>query len=426
MPNQQAIKRIGSDLDSAGKGGPRVHYRMRDWLISRQRYWGAPIPIIHCPACGEVAVPEDQLPVLLPEMRNFEPDGSGRSPLGRAPEFVNTACPQCGEPAQRETDTMGGFACSSWYFLRYSSPHYHQGPFEPQAVRYWAPVDLYVGGAEHAVLHLLYARFWTKVMADAGLISFREPFSKLRNQGQLLAPDGRRMSKSMGNVITPDEMIEAYSADALRIYEMFMAPFDQDVTWRPEGIQGAWRFVNRVWTLVGETYSGSGGSKGEDPLLEQLRHKTIRRVGERIETFRLNTMVSALMEFVNVLADRQRSGQWQTAAFHRSLETLMILLAPGAPHIADELWRLTGHKDSVHCQAWPTWDVDLARDEIVQIPVQVNGRLRDVVEVPAEAEQEQVLEVALACLKVQQHIGEKAIRQVFFVAGKTLNIVLEK
>ena len=321
---------------------------------------------------------------------------------------------------------MGGFACSSWYFLRFPSPHYDQAPFEPEALRYWAPVDLYVGGAEHAVLHLLYARFWTKVIADAGLIDFREPFSTLRNQGQLLGPDGRRMSKSQGNVITPDEMVSAYSADALRIYEMFMAPFDQDIAWRPEGIQGAWRFLNRVWSLVGETYAGARSSKGEDVALEQLRHKTIRRVGERIEGFRLNTMVSALMEFVNALSERQRSGAWRSATFQRALETLMILLAPGAPHMAEELWQLTGQRGSVHRQPWPAWDAELAQDEILQLPVQVNGRLRQVIELPADASQEEALEAAQQSVKVQQHIAGRVIHQVIFVPGKMLNLVLEK
>jgi leucyl-tRNA synthetase len=423
LSSEEGAQRIAADLQNLEMGGPTVTYRMRDWLISRQRYWGTPIPIIHCPSCGEVAVPEDELPVLLPPMDNFQPDGSGRSPLARLPEFVNTTCPQCGSQAQRETDTMGGFACSSWYFLRFTSPRYHQGPFDPQAMRYWMPVDLYVGGAEHAVLHLLYARFWTKALADEGLLPFREPFSSLRNQGQLLGPDGSRMSKSRGNVITPDSMVQTYGADALRIYEMFMAPFDQDIAWSTEGINGARRFLNRVWTLYGETYAASAAGSGEDLELARLLHKTIRRIDERIEGFRFNTMVSALMEFANALGERQRTNNWHTATFHQSLERFMILLAPAAPHIADELWQLTGHTGSAHQQTWPTWDADLARDETLQIPVQIDGRLRGVVELSKDAGPEEALEAALAQPRVQQHLNERRVARSIYVPGKVLNIV---
>ncbi|MEW5868739.1 MAG: leucine--tRNA ligase [Chloroflexota bacterium] len=423
LDNREGIRRVCADLQARQAGGPQVNYRMRDWLISRQRYWGTPIPIVHCPDCGEVAVPEEQLPVLLPKMDNFQPDGSGRSPLARLPEFVNTTCPQCGGPAQRETDTMGGFACSSWYFLRFTSPHYHSGPFEPQAMRYWMPVDLYVGGAEHAVLHLLYSRFWTKVIADAGLLPFREPFARLLNQGQLLGADGLRMSKSRGNVVTPDSMVETYGADALRVYEMFMAPFEQDIAWSAEGINGAWRFLKRVWTLYGELYDASQMAEGEDPELLRLVHKTIRHVGERIEGFRFNTMVSALMEFVNALTERQRNDGWKTATFHQALETLMVLLAPAAPHITDELWQLTGHSGSVHQQAWPAWSAELGRDEIVGIPVQIDGRLRAVIEVGRDAAQEEVQALALAHPKVQTSLDGRRVVKVIYAPGKALSIV---
>ncbi|MGE5224188.1 MAG: class I tRNA ligase family protein, partial [Omnitrophica WOR_2 bacterium] len=274
-PGDRAISEVIRWLEAHGLGKPALNYRMRDWLISRQRYWGSPIPILYCERCGEVPVPEDQLPVLLPPMKNFEPDGSGRSPLARLPEFINTSCPKCGGPAKRETDTMGGFADSSWYFLRFTNIHYGNptsGPIDPVAVPYWMPVDLYVGGAEHAVLHLLYSRFWTKVMADAGLVTFREPFARLLNQGQLMGPDGRRMSKSRGNVITPDSMVETYGADALRVYELFMAPFDQDIGWSTEGINGARRFINRVWTLYGSAYFGKWEPEDTDPEFKRLIH----------------------------------------------------------------------------------------------------------------------------------------------------------
>jgi len=422
LPNDEATRQITEFIERQGFGHRRVNYRMRDWLISRQRYWGTPIPIVHCDDCGEVPVPEDQLPVLLPETDDFQPDGSGRSPLARIPEFVNTTCPRCHGPARRETDTMGGFACSSWYFLRFTSPHDDREPFDPDAGRYWMPVDLYVGGAEHAVLHLLYARFWTHVMADAGLIPFREPFAKLLNQGQMLGPDGARMSKSRGNVITPDNVVAEYGADALRLYVMFIAPFDQDIAWNTEGITGSRRFLNRVWNLYADTYF-DGQALGSDPDLQRMLHKTIRRTGERIEAFRFNTMVSGLMEFVNALLERQRGAAWHTSDFHQSLETLLLLLAPAAPHIAEELWQLTGHVGSVHRQPWPAWDPEMARDEVVQIAVQVNGKVRDVIDVSVEAEQAEVQERALASSRVCQHLEGKSIDKVFYVPGRILNIV---
>jgi len=426
LTSQVGRQRIENALLERGLGGPKVNYRMRDWLISRQRYWGAPIPIIYCPACGAQPVPEEELPVLLPQMENFTTDGSGRSPLARLPKFVHTACPQCGFPAERETDTMGGFACSSWYFLRFTSPHDDQGPFDPAAIRYWMPVDLYVGGAEHAVLHLLYARFWTKALADAGLLPFREPFAKLANQGQLLGADGFRMSKSRGNVKTPDSIVEASSADALRVYEMFMAPFEQDIAWSTEGINGAWRFLNRVWNLYGQTYFQGQDSLGEDPELQRMLHQTIRNVGERIELFRLNTMLSALMEFINLLYDRLRSGEWKTATFHQALEAFLLLLAPAAPHMAEEIWQRTGHTGSIHRQNWPAWDAELARAEMIQLPVQVNGKLRAILEISAEADAEQVQQAALSLPRLQPFLAAQQIEKLIYVSGKALNIVTKR
>lgn len=426
VPNEEGAERVAEYLLSNGLGRHKVQYRMRDWLISRQRYWGAPIPIVYCDRCGETPLPEEQLPVLLPYTDDFKPDGSGLSALARLPQFVNTRCPRCSEPARRETDTMGGFACSSWYFLRFTSPHYDKGPFEPEAMRYWMPVDLYVGGAEHATLHLLYARFWTKVLADIGLLPFREPFARLLNQGQLIAPDGSRMSKSRGNVITPDSVVETHGADALRVYELFMAPFEQDVDWSTEGINGAVRFLNRIWNLYKEAYFESAGETGQDGDLERLLHKTIRIVTERIEGLRFNTMVSALMEFTNELSSRQRRGGWRTHTFHSSLETLMILLAPAAPHIAEELWRLTGREDSVHRQAWPGWDEALAYDEVIQVGVQVNGRLREVIEVTGHTDRDEVERLALAQPKVEQHLKGRQIAKVIYVPGRILNITTQK
>jgi leucyl-tRNA synthetase len=423
LTSGQGAEAIRLELERRHLGRSIVNYRMRDWLISRQRYWGTPIPIVYCQDCGEVPLEDKDLPVLLPEMEDFQPDGSGRSPLARLPDFVNTTCPRCGGPARRETDTMGGFADSSWYFLRFTSPHYDQGPFEPSAMNYWMPVDLYVGGAEHAVLHLLYARFWTKVMADAGLFSFREPFSKLMNQGQLLAPDGARMSKSRGNVITPDEMVARYGADALRVYELFMAPFEQDISWNPNGISGALRFLNRVWKLYEKTFAASTAFQGEDSELERLMHQAIQQVSERIESFRLNTMVSAIMEFVNAIYARQRAGTWRTVVYHQALETLLVLLSPAAPHITEEIWQITGHPGSVHEQPWPVWDRELTSHEMLQIPVQINGKVRDVMDVARSASAGEIREMALSRPRIQSFLQGQEIVRVFYVPAKILSVV---
>jgi len=426
LPTQLAIRQIGNSLEQISAGRRAVQYRMRDWLISRQRYWGTPIPIVYCPSCGTQPVPEDQLPVRLPDMKDFLPDGRGRSPLARVEEFVHTICPVCGEPAKRETDTMGGFACSSWYYLRFCSPDFHKGPFDPTEMQYWMPVDLYVGGAEHAVLHLLYARFWTKVMVDEGLVPFREPFSRLLSQGQMIGLDGQRMAKSRGNVVTPDKVVEAYGADALRVYELFMAPFDQDVDWSNEGITGSWRFLNKVWYLFRETYYESEHSGQVDAELEQRLHRTIREVTERIQNLRFNTMISVLMEFVNFLAENQKQDTHRTSTFHHALEVVLILLAPTAPHICEELWHLTNHDGSIHQHAWPEWDPEKARDEFIQVAVQVNGRLRGVVEVVVGADRDEVIEIARSLAKVSQYVAENAIADYIYVPGKILNIITAK
>ena len=425
------IRAVTEHVQHQGIGEHKITYRMRDWLISRQKYWGAPIPIVYCDRCGEVPVPEEQLPVLLPDIdpKDMAPIGDARSPLARVPAWVNTTCPSCGGPAQRETDTMGGFACSSWYFLRFTSPDYHDGPFDPERMRFWMPVDLYVGGKEHATMHLLYARFWYKVMYDAGLgVPGVEPFAKYRSQGQLLAPDGRRMSKSRGNVITPDEMVERYGADSLRLFELFMAPFDQDALWSDEGINGQRRFLGRVWNLVHETYAAAAGRRFEAPdeELTRLRHKTVKRVTGDIEQFRFNTMVAALMEFTNALSERYREGRWQTRAYQDAVETLLLLLAPPAPHIAEELWLRTGHEGSVHQQPWPAWDEALTRDEVVTVVVQVNGRVRDRIELAADADEAAAQAAALARPRIQEFVTNPAAAKVIYVKGRLLNIVTGK
>ena len=321
---------------------------------------------------------------------------------------------------------MGGFACSSWYFLRFASPHEDAAAFDPGAVRYWLPVDLYVGGAEHAVLHLLYARFWTKVMYDSGLIDFDEPFTKLLNQGQLMGLDGQRMSKSRGNVITPDKIAETYGTDALRVYVMFMAPFDQDVNWSMEGINGSRRFLNRLRLLYKETFTASKAAPGADPELERLLHRVIRGVSERMESLRFNTMIALIMEFTNTLAERQRRDAWRTRTFHQALDTLLLLIAPSVPHIAEELWQLTGHNGSIHLAAWPTWDAELARQEMIQVAIQVNGKLRDVMEVAEELDQEEVIALARTQIRLLEALWGKRVARVVYVPGKIINFVVSK
>jgi leucyl-tRNA synthetase len=434
LQSKTAVECISDYLEEAGRGCRTLNYRMRDWLISRQRYWGTPIPIIHCPVCGEIPVPESDLPVMLPKMEDFTPDGSGRSPLDRVPEFVHVNCPRCGGSAQRETDTMGGFACSSWYFLRFTSPHYHEGPFDVEAMEYWMPVDLYVGGTEHAVLHLLYARFWTKMLADEGLLPFREPFTRLVNQGQLHGPDGRRMSKSRGNVVTPDEIVAVYGADALRVYSLFMAPFEQSVDWNTDGINGARRFLNRVWQLFVSTWDevtqhqesqtmAVHGLWTSDPELERVLHSTIQVVTERVATFRFNTMISALMEFVNVLYERIKADRWRTSVFQECLETLLIMLAPVAPYIAEELWTITGHDFSVHQQNWPKYNPEMTHVETIEIPVQINGKMRSTIGIDAQSTESKVLQNLLGKPDIQKYLEGQEITRVVYVPGKILNVI---
>jgi leucyl-tRNA synthetase len=433
QPSARAWQGIANMMESAGYGRRTVQYRMRDWLISRQRYWGAPIPMVHCPACGPQPVPEADLPVLLPHMPDYLPRGDGRSPLANLPEFVHTHCPACGGPARRETDTMGGFACSSWYFLRFADPWYERGPFNPEAIRRWLPVDLYVGGAEHAVMHLLYARFWTKVLADAGMLHFREPFPRLRSQGIVHAADGKRMSKSRGNVVTPDEVVARYGADVLRIHLLFMAPFERNVNWDEEGIAGAERFLQRVWRLCGSTpTSGAAvdGATSEENALRRRLHKTIQKVTDDIEALKFNTALAALMEFSNALA-AHRNAWGATPAFQESSGVLIRLLAPFAPHVAEELWemRQTGPQidrngpTSVHRQPWPTYDPALAVDETITLVIQVNGKVRDRIQVPAGITEPEARRQALSSEKVQRHLDGNPPRQVIVVPGTLVNVV---
>ena len=424
----EAMAAITAVLQAQNKGQPQVTYKLRDWLISRQRYWGAPIPIVHCPNCGAVPLPEEQLPLLLPETDSFAPAGDGRSPLAHIEEWVNTTCPNCGGAAQRETDTMDGFACSSWYFLRFANPHYEEAAFDPEAVKRWLPVDTYVGGAEHAVLHLLYARFWTKVMADAGLIDFVEPFTEMRSQGVLTSPlDGRRMSKSRGNVVRPDEVIARHGTDALRLNVVFLGPFDGDVTWDEGGIRGMTRFVERFWTLANEKISVEVQRRGEveaENRFERMRHKIIKRITQEVEGFRFNTAVAALMEYLNSLY-AVRDEAIGTEAWREAIDTMARLLAPFTPFIAEEVWQtVLGNRESVHVQPWPVYDAAQTVEDKVTIVVQVNGKVRDRMTVAADTSDELLRETAVACPNVQNHINGQSIRKIIVVPQKLVNIVV--
>jgi leucyl-tRNA synthetase len=430
LASSEARDKIIADLAKRGAGKERVNYKIRDWLISRQRYWGVPIPMVHCPKCGTVPVPEDQLPVILPQMKSFEPSGDGRSPLACVPEFVNTACPKCDGPAERETDTMDGFACSSWYFLRFADPHNADKPFDAEKVKHWLPVDDYIGGAEHAVMHLLYARMWTKVMQDEGLIDFSEPFKTLRNQGMILAPDGQKMSKSKGNTIEPDGLIEqGYGADAIRIMELFIGPWNQSASWSVEGMGGSFRFLQRVWTLTQEFEKEKGlaespPQEGADEDLKRTMHRTIHRVSRDLEDMGFNTAIAALMETVNELYKLKTAHPVQGEAWRWALETLTQLLAPFAPHITEELWRQLGHADSIHTSEWPTYDKQYLLSDTMTIVVQVNGKLRAQLQVASDATKDQILAAAQADAKIAEYLKDKTLKKQIYVPGKLVNFVV--
>ncbi len=425
-PSAEGRRRVTEALERAGRGRPAVTYRLRDWLISRQRYWGTPIPIVYCPRCGTVPVPYEHLPVLLPEDAEFLP--TGESPLRHHEGFRRTTCPRCGAPAERETDTMDTFVDSSWYQYRYLSPHDPDRPFDPEAGRRWLPVDQYTGGVEHAVMHLLYTRFFTKVMRDLGLVAFDEPMVRLFNQGIILGPDGNRMSKSRGNVVNPDDYVGTMGADVVRAYLMFLGPWDSGGPWNPQGIEGIHRFLHRVWHLVLDTAPGDETPpEAGSPLASAVRrtvHRTLRRVTDDLESFRFNTALAALMECTNALARLRDEGASRTAEWAPALRTLVLMLAPFTPHLAEELWARLGQPYSVHRQPWPEVDPDAVREETITLVLQVNGRVRDRVTVPADLPAAQARDVALASEKVRRFIDGKAVEDVIVVPGKLVNVVV--
>jgi len=416
MTSEQAYTAIIAWFEARGTGKLTAKYRLRDWLISRQRYWGPPIPIIYCPEHGAVAVPEDQLPVLLPDVEEWMPTGTGASPLAAVDSFVNTTCPICGRPARRETDVSDNFLDSAWYFLRYPSNQDETQPWDPELTRKWLPVDMYIGGAEHSVLHLMYARFITMALHDLGHLEFAEPFKRFRANGTI-TKDGAKISKSRGNVVNPDNYIERFGADVFRLYLMFMGPYEAGGDFNDRGIGGTVRFLDRVWQMIMlSAVEAAPGVPGREA--KRTMHLTIKRVTEDIATFKYNTAIAALMEFLNALETRQE-------VTREELQTLLLLLAPLAPYITEELWEHLGNQDSIHKASWPVFDAEAIRSDVITILVQVNGRVRDRIEVVHDASEDEVERQALATEKIQRFVAGKTIRKMIYVPGRLVNVVTE-
>ncbi len=414
QPSEKVKKAVTAKLEKEGRGRLSVNYKLRDWIFSRQRYWGEPIPVVHCPEHGIVPLSERELPLRLPEVKSYAPTGTGESPLAAIDSWVNTTCPVCGKPAKRETNTMPQWAGSCWYYLRYLDPKNTTAFADPDKVAYWMPVDLYVGGAEHAVLHLLYARFWHKVLFDLGLVATPEPFQRLVNQGMILGENGQKMSKSTGNVVNPDEIVREYGADTLRVYEMFMGPLQDSKPWNTNGVAGASRFLNRIWRL------GEASFTDEAPTKAQLKvlHKTIKKVTQDTESLSFNTAISAMMVFLNE-ADTFTS-------FPRSLwRTFVILLSPYAPHLAEELWERLGEKPSVSHEAWPVWDEALCQDDEIEMVFQINGKIRSRLTVPAGLTPAQMEELARRDSRITALTEGKTIVKIITVPNKLVNIVVQ-
>ena len=417
-PAEEGKRAVAEALAERGLGGEAVSYRLRDWLISRQRYWGAPIPIVYCDDCGIVPIPESDLPVLLPDDAEFLP--SGASPLERHEGFLHTDCPQCGGAARRETDTMDTFMCSNWYMYRYVDPHNHHAPIDPELARRWLPIDQYTGGAEHAVMHLLYARFFTKAARDMGHLPIDEPFTRLFNQGTI-TKDGHKMSKSRGNVVNPDEWVARFGADTVRLYLMFLGPWEAGGDWDDSGIQGQWRWLNRVWQLaLGDAAFAADANAAE---IRRETHAMIRKVSGDIERFRFNTMIAAMMEFTNALGRLREAGPVDPEAWDEAIDALTLCLAPSAPHISEEIWSRRGREGSVHEQRWPEWDEQLARDETVTVVVQINGKVREKLALPPGVEQADAEAAARASERVAGQLAGKTLRRTIWVPDRLLNFV---
>jgi leucyl-tRNA synthetase len=430
LPSAEARDRIADFIEKKGLGKKVVNYKLRDWGISRQRYWGTPIPMVYCSECRIVPVPEKELPVVLPHDAVLT--GKGTSPLAGFDEFLNTVCPKCGGSAKRETDTMDTFVDSSWYFLRYCSPKDDDMPVNPGSASYWMPVDQYIGGIEHAVLHLLYSRFFTKVIRDIGLVNFDEPFSSLLTQGMVIK-DGAKMSKSKGNVVDPDSLISRYGTDTVRVFSMFAAPPERDLEWNDQGVEGAYRFINRIWNTVYRNQNSpfsdelKAGKKLSGTALQLLRktHQTLKKVTASIERdYHFNTAIAALMELLNEITSFTPADSNDSGVLGFSMRRLVLLISPFAPHIAEELWRVMGEGRSIFKEKWPSWDEEIARDERVELVIQVNGKVRAKCMIPAGLDDEAIKEKAFGDPKLQEHIQDRPVRKVIIVKGKLVNIVV--
>jgi leucyl-tRNA synthetase len=428
MRSEQAREEVVAWLEQQGTGRSKVTYKMRDWLISRQRYWGAPIPIIHCETHGAVAVPDDQLPVVLPDVDDYQPKGGATSVLAGVEDWVNTTCPTCGEPAKRETDTLDGYACSSWYFLRYLDPFNDTQAWDPQVLEHWAPADFY-NGADHAVAHLLYSRFWMRFFYKQGLVPTPEPFKRMMYNAYIMAPDGLKMSKSKGNVIDPLEIMDSgYGADSLRLYEMFIAPYDIEAPWDTRGVPGTYRFLNRVWTLAQEYINATDTSIDEKAAADVLSvaHKTVKKVTADIESDKFNTAVSSMMEAVNAYFKLKEAAPInKSAAWKYAMESLLQILSPFAPHITEELWRQMGYESTIHIDTWPAWDdAYLGSGDTMTIIVQVNGKLRAKLTLPSDTPADNVKALAVIESNVVKFLENKEPTKVIYVPGRLVNIVV--
>ena len=412
---EEAKKKILAYLEEKGIGRSKVNFKLRDWVFSRQRYWGEPIPIVHCDKCGYVPLPESELPLRLPDVKSYEPTDNGESPLAHMTDWVNTTCPHCGGPAKRETDTMPQWAGSSWYFLRYMDPHNSDALASKEAMAYWSPVDWYNGGMEHTTLHLLYSRFWHKFLYDIGMVPTVEPYAKRTSHGMILGENGEKMSKSRGNVVNPDDVVNEFGADTMRLYEMFIGDFEKAAPWNPAGIRGCRRFVERFWNF--QNILTEGGLRKE---LETSFHKTIKKVGEDIENLKFNTAIAALMSLMNEIYDTG-------SITKEELRLFALLLDPFAPHVVDELWETVGYGNGMACQqTWPAYDEAKCRDNTVEIAVQVNGKVRARIQIAADSSKEDILAAAKAEEKIAAELDGKQIVKEICVPGKLVNIVVKK
>ena len=420
-PGDQSFTRAIEYIQKLGIGKAATNFRLRDWLISRQRYWGSPIPMIHCPQCGAVPVPEDQLPVTLPEDVEWKP--TGESPLKLHPTWRFVTCPKCGGKAERETDTMDTFMCSSWYHLRYLSPNYDKGPFDPKEYDYWMPVDTYTGGIEHANMHLIYTRFFHKAMRDIGVTKGNEPMLQLRNQGMVLGEDSEKMSKSRGNVVAPDDLVKSYGADTLRAYLMFFARWDMGGPWSSGGIDGVARWLRRVWSMLLEPCAKGSPSEVSVKALRRKVHQTLKAVTRDFEEFEFNTIVSGLMELSNEMVS-SKSVLYGSPAWEEAVEIYVKMLAPVAPHIAEEIWERLGKPYSIHTSSWPIVDEKAAAVEEITLVIQVNGKVRDRITVAVDISEEDAKKTALSSEIIRKMLEGKEPRQVIYVKGRLVNIVI--